>query len=132
MSTIIDPELTVRLGALHPDQVVRIHDYATAAFLWRGMRQAEALEVARGLHWRAVGLDPGASSAELVTALSLHPLDDPERDRLAGLLDVQCRLDHGYRSGDAPGERPGLDDFRRLGRRLSLALALVDTTQTIA
>lgn len=127
MTTIVDPELTVRLGALHPDQAARIHEYATAAFLWRRLRQAEALDVARGLHWRAVGRDPTATAAEVVTALALHPLADTERDRLASLLDVQCRLDHG----DRPRTGSGVDDFRRLGRRLSLAVALLGTERTI-
>jgi hypothetical protein len=125
MGTIIDPELTVRLGALAPDEAARIQDYATAAFLWRGLRQAEALEVARGLHWRAVGHDPDAPATEVVDALSLHPLAPAERDRLAARLDARCDLD------PTPTTRPGLDDFRRLGRRLAVALDLLDNTGTI-
>jgi hypothetical protein len=125
MTTIIDPELTVRLGALHPDEAARIDRYATAAFLWRGFRQAEALEVARGLHWRAVGRDPTAPAAEVVTALALVPLARAERDRLAALLDARCPLDPPVAA------HPGVEDFLRLGRRLSSALNLLDTASTI-
>jgi hypothetical protein len=124
MTTIIDPELTVRLGALHPDEAARIHEYATAAFLWRGLRQDDALDVARGLHWRAVGRDPTAPAGEVVAALALHPLAGAERDRLAGLLDVLHR--------PGPAGPPGLEAFRRLGRRLSVALDLLDKARTIA
>jgi hypothetical protein len=126
MTTIIDPELTLRLGALPPTEATRIQEYATAAFLWRGLRQDEALEVARGLHWRAVGRDPTAPAAEVVTALALIPLADPERDRLAALLDAHCR------PGPPVTARPGVEDLRRLGRRLSVALNLLDTASTIA
>ncbi|GAA4802105.1 hypothetical protein GCM10023200_44030 [Actinomycetospora chlora] len=129
MTTIIDPELTVRLGSLHPDEVARIHDYATAAFLWRGMRQAEALEVARGLHWRAVGRDPDPPAREIVAALALHPLPDADLDRLAGLLDAHDRVDD-RREGRA-GTRPRIEHHRRTGRRLAAAVILLDTAGTI-
>jgi hypothetical protein len=125
MTTIIDPELTVRLGALHPDEAARIQECATAAFLWRGLRQEEALDVARGLHWRAVGRDPTAPAAELVAALALQPLSDTDRDRLAALLDARCRPEQPVAA------RPGVEDFRRFGRRVSVALDLLDTTGTI-
>lgn len=123
MTTIIDPELTLRLGALDADGTARLEKYATAAFLWRRLSQADALDVARGLHWRAVGRSEGAPAEEVVEALSLHPLAGAERDRLAGLLDV---LDPPVAARPA-----GLDDFRRLGRRISLALNLLDTARTI-
>ena len=35
MSTIIDPELDLRLGVLDPVETARLERYATAAFLWR-------------------------------------------------------------------------------------------------
>ena len=130
MNTIIDPELTLRLGSLDATGTARLEKYATAAFLWRGLRQDDALDVARGLHWRAVGRDEQASAEEVVTALTLHPLADAERDRLAAALAVQWRLDRSSTTTPV-GPRLGLDDFRRLGRRLSLALNLLDTVSTI-
>jgi len=130
MTTIIDPELTLRLGSLDPAETARLEKYATAAFLWRGLRQDDALDVARGLHWRAVGRDEQAGAAEVLTALALHPLADAERDRLAAALAVRWRLDRS--SATTPvGPRLGLDDFRRLGRRISLGLNLLDTARTI-
>jgi hypothetical protein len=134
VTTIIDPELTVRLGALHPDEVARIHDYATAAFLWRRMRQDEALEVARGLHWRSVGREPDPPSRDIVAALALHPLPDAELDRLAALLDAQDRAagDAPRRAGNRPPARPPrVEDHRRTGRRLAAAVVLLDTAGTI-
>ncbi|MHC1558772.1 hypothetical protein ACR9E3_07440 [Actinomycetospora sp. C-140] len=124
MSTIIDPELTVRLGALSPDDVARIDRYATAAFLWRRLTQEDALEVARGLHWRAVGRAPTAPSAEIVTALALQPPTAAERDRLAAVLDAVA-------PAEAPPGAPGPEDHRRVGHRLSVALNLLDTASTI-
>ena len=124
MSTITDPELDLRLGVLDPVETARVGRYATAAFLWRRVSQADALDVARGLHWRAVGRGPDATAAELVTALALHPLGDAERDRLAATLDAQCRRVPVV-------AQPGVDDFRRLGRRISRAVNLLDTARTI-
>lgn len=124
MTTIIDPELTLRLGSLDPTETARLEKYATAAFLWRRVSQADALDVARGLHWRAVGRRADATAAELVTALALHPLCDVERDRLASTLEAQCRRVPVV-------AQPGVDDFRRLGRRISRAVNLLDTTRTI-
>ncbi|MDF2978307.1 MAG: hypothetical protein K0S40_3035 [Actinomycetospora sp.] len=131
MSTITDPELDLRLGVLDAAESARLEEYATAAFLWRRLTQADALDVARGLHWRAVGRDVGAGAAEVVDALSLVPPPDAERARLAAVLTTHWQLDH---AGPDPGPTgtPRLDDLRRLGRRLSLALNLLDSARTIA
>ncbi|NMO92709.1 hypothetical protein [Actinomycetospora sp. TBRC 11914] len=123
MITIVDPELDVRLGSLAADETDRIQRYATAAFLWRGFSQDEALDVARGLHWRAVGLDPAAPAGEVLGALALEPLDEPLREHLAILLDLHDRADPG---GPGPDDgAPGPRDHGRLGRRITTALALL-------
>ncbi|GAA4872577.1 hypothetical protein [Actinomycetospora straminea] len=130
MPTVIDPELDVRLGVLDAAETERVDRYATAAFLWRRLSQADALDVARGLHWRAVGRDLAAGAPEVVDALSLVPPSAAERARLAAVLAIRWRLEHTGPEPGAPGT-PRLDDLRRLGRRLSLALNLLDSARTI-
>ncbi|MDD7942333.1 hypothetical protein PHK61_28350 [Actinomycetospora lutea] len=131
MNAITDPELGLRLGVLDAAETDRVRRYATAAFLWRRLSQADALDVARGLHWRAVGRDVAADAAEVVDALALVPPLPTERARLAALLATHWQLDH---AGPDPGRTgtPRVDDLRRLGRRLSLALDLLDSARTIA
>ncbi|GAA4930655.1 hypothetical protein EV188_102440 [Actinomycetospora succinea] len=131
MNAITDPELDLRLGVLDAAATERIREYATAAFLWRRLSQADALDVARGLHWRAVGRDLAAGAAEVVDALSLVPPLGSERARLAAVLTTHWQLDHAGPDATSPGT-PRLDDLRRLGRRLSLALNLLDSARTIA
>ncbi|MFC5137735.1 hypothetical protein ACFPK1_05795 [Actinomycetospora rhizophila] len=130
MTTITDPELDLRLGVLDAAETERVERYATAAFLWRRLPQADALDVARGLHWRAVGRDLGAGAAEVVDALSLVPPPDAARARLAAVLTTHWQLDHT--APEPIAGTPRLDDLRRLGRRLSLALNLLDSARTIA
>jgi hypothetical protein len=122
VSTIIDPDLTLRLGALAPDEAARIEDYATAAFLWRGLRQDEALDVARALHWCSVGRDPAADPDDVVTALAMGPLPPGERERLAARLAAECPV---VRPTEPTGRRPTLAELRSLGERLSRALVLL-------
>ncbi|MEJ2890114.1 hypothetical protein [Actinomycetospora aeridis] len=130
MNAITDPELDLRLGVLDAAETERIRTYATAAFLWRRLSQADALDVARGLHWRAVGRDVAAGAAEVVDALSLVPAADAERTRLAAVLAMHWQVDHAADTGSP--DTPRLDDLRRLGRRLSLALGLLDSARTSA
>ncbi|MEJ2861195.1 hypothetical protein [Actinomycetospora flava] len=132
MPTITDPELDVRLGVLDAADTERIDRYATAAFLWRRLSQPDALDVARGLHWRAVGRDVAADAGEVVDALCLVPPPDAERARLAAVLTTHWQLDHAGPDRAIGDGAPRIDDLRRLGRRLSLALNLLDSARTIA
>jgi hypothetical protein len=130
VTTIVDPELDVRLGSLPADDAGRIERYATAAFLWRGFSQDAALDVARGLHWHAVGLDPAAPAGEVLAALALEPLDGPTREHLAILLDL-----HDQTEDDAaapPDRRPGPREHARVGRRITCALALLRVVERAA
>jgi hypothetical protein len=120
VTTILDPELDVRLGILAEDDAERIRHYATAAFLWRGFSQDDALDVARGLHWRAVGLDPAAPATDVLATLALEPLDAQLRERLAILLDL-----HDEAARTAGAGAPGPGDHARLGRRIGCALGLL-------
>ena len=51
MSELLDLELTVRVGALDARTADAIEAFVTSAVLARGLGMADALDLARGLHW---------------------------------------------------------------------------------
>jgi hypothetical protein len=123
MTTILDLELTARLGALDPAAAADVEQRATAAFLWRGLSQSAALDLARGLQWVALGHPADLPAGPTLARLALAPLTGPVLADLARRLDDADRLDCARERLTDLDRSTGL---RRLGRRLALAVALLD------
>lgn len=88
MNDILDQHLTLRVGALDPPATEKIEDYASAAFMWRHFTEVDALDLARGLQWLALGHTGDCAAPRMIAVLAWHPLPDTECARLGALLDV--------------------------------------------
>jgi hypothetical protein len=126
VGTVIDPELTIRIGALAPGDADRIDCYISMTMLWRRLGPAEASDVARGLHWHAVGRPMDPSAIEIIAALALVPPPFVDLEGLAARLRGQRPT-----GGSPDGRAPTLRNLRRLGARLSEALTLLDAVHRI-
>jgi hypothetical protein len=114
MSKILDLELTARVGALDAETAEAIENHATAAFLWRGLSQLDALDLARGLHWLAVGHREDCTAPDMIAALALGPLPAPVRDRLGAHLHSTYVAGEARQRSLCPPDRLGLGDGRLL------------------
>lgn len=119
---ILDLELAVRVAALDAVTGSAIERAATDAFLWRGLCEHAALDLARGLQWLALGQPPRCTSESMIVVLALRPLP-ADRCHLLGQA-----VDEAFACGREPdtGRKIPVDEDLReamsLGRRLSLVL----------
>lgn len=125
MIVVPDLELTVRLGALDPGTVAAVRGLALDAARRRDVRDLDGLYVARGSHWLAVGHRPDASAEHMVASLFLTPAPPETNALLAAALDEAYAATAGEREATRPMDPLGLTDRRLLGRRVTIALELV-------
>jgi hypothetical protein len=125
MIVVPDLELTVRLGALDPGTVAAVRGLALDAARRGGLRDPDGLHVVRRLHWLAVGHRPDSSAEHMVALLFLTPAPPETYARLAAALEEAYADTAAERGADGPGDPLGITDRWRLGRRVSIALELV-------
>lgn len=102
-----------------------------------------ARDLARGLHWLALGLSPEPSTAEMLDILADRPLTDEQRRRFTDDIDVAYALTYHRHIDTVAGHgasatisvaslranRPWLDTLL-LGWRLHLAVELLRLTRS--
>ena len=126
---IIDAALTARIGELDTHTAEAIKKEATAAFL-RGLDQATALDLARGLHWMARGHPSVCSSEYIIDVLSSGTFQylDRKRNYLAVLVDMAYTLSYERQSTRIPtssGHPTNWLDAAMIGWRITLAFELL-------
>ena len=125
MTAIPDLELTVRIGALDSGRAEAVRRVSLDAGRRHDLDHEDVLQVARALHWLAVGHRPDASAEYMVASLLLLPAPPKTCALIAAAVDEVYALTATERRTARPPDSPGLDESWMLGWRLSIALELV-------
>ena len=125
MIAIPDLEFTVRIGALDPDSAEAVRRGTLEAARRHDLDDEDVVQIARALHWRAVGHRPDASAETMVAALFLTPAPPETRALIAAVVDEVYAASETERRVARPADSPGLTDSWMLAWRLTVALELV-------
>ena len=125
MIAVPDLEYTVRIGALDSGSAEAVRRGTLEAVRCHDLDDEDVVQIARALHWRAVGHRPDASAEDMVTALFLTPAPAETRALIAAVVDEVYAATETERRIARPADSPGLAESWMLGWRLTVALELV-------
>ena len=125
MIAIPDLEFTVRIGALDPGRAEAVRRVAFEAGRRHDLDDEDVLQIARALHWLAVGHRQDVSAEDMVAALFLTPAPPETRGLIAAVVEEVYAATEAERRIARPPDAPGLAESWMLGWRLTVALELV-------
>ena len=118
-------EFTVRIGALDSGRAEAVRRVTLEAGRRHDLGHEDLVQVARALHWLAVGHRPDASAEHMVASLFLTPAPPETCALIAKVVDEVYAATERERRIARPPDPPGLTDSWMLGWRLTIALELV-------